>query len=184
MPMGTDINRKDLPLNRISIERATQQERLSYGALLAKLRSGKGVTQGDLEDRSGVTSRTIRNIETGAVAGQADKLIRLFFALGVDLDGEARAEVDSYVAMIAPLLQSIHPDHRLAAVSKVIPVLTDAVREHPNPSGSPSAPIPIGGNRRARVGGRRQNLESVDLASTPLAASTDNTPIDPDRGEA
>lgn len=184
MPMGSDINRKDLPLNRISIERATQQERLSYGGLLAKLRAEKGLTQAELEDRSGVTSRTIRNIESGTVAGQADKLIRLFVALGVDLDGDARAEVDSYVAMIAPLLQAIHPDHRLAAVSQVIPVLSDAVREHPNNNGdAPVAPIPIGG-RRGRVGGRRQNLESVDLTTTPVAASTDNTPISPDRGEA
>lgn len=183
MRMGTDINRKDLPLNRISIERATQQERLSYGALLAQLRAEKGVTQGELEERSGVTSRTIRNIETSAVAGQADKLIRLFVALGVDLDGEARAEVDSYVAMIAPLLRAIHPDHRLEAVSRVIPVLSDAVREHPN-NVEVAAPIAITAGRRPGVGGRRQNLESVDLATTPLAASTDNTPIDPDWGEA
>lgn len=183
MPMGTDMNRKDLPLNRISIERATQQERLSYGGLLAKLRADKGITQGELEDKSGVTSRTIRNIETGTVAGQADKLIRLFIALDVDLDGDARAEVDSYVAMIAPLLQAIHPDHRLAAVSQVIPVLSDAVRVHPNLDAI-TAPIAIGDVRRSRVGSRRQNLESVDLTSTPIAASTDNTPIDPDRGEA
>lgn len=183
MPMGTDMNRKDLPLNRISIERATQQERLSYGGLLAKLRADKGITQGELEDKSGVTSRTIRNIETGTVAGQADKLIRLFIALDVDLDGDARAEVDSYVAMIAPLLQAIHPDHRLAAVSQVIPVLSDAVRVHPNLDAI-TAPIALGDARRPRVGGRRQNLESVDLTSTPIAASTDNTPIDPDRGEA
>lgn len=183
MPMGTDMNRKELPLDRVSIERATQQERLSYGVLLAKLRGDKGVTQGDLEDKSGVTSRTIRNIETGAVAGQADKLIRLFVALGVDLDGDARAEVDSYIAMISPLLQAIHPDHRLAAVSRVIPVLSDAVREHPNSAPAPM-PIAIGKSRAARVGGRRDNLESVDLNNTPLAASKDNTPIDPERGEA
>lgn len=183
MPMGTDINRKELPLNRISIERATQQERLSYGGLLAKLRADKGITQGELEDKSGVTSRTIRNIETGTVAGQADKLIRLFIALGVDLDGDARAEVDSYVAMIAPLLQAIHPEHRFAAVSQVIPLLSDAVRAHPN-TDAIAAPIAIGDGRRTRVGGRRQNLESVDLSTTPIAASTDNTPISPDRGEA
>lgn len=183
MPMGTDINRKDLPLNRISIERATQQERLSYGGMVAKLRAEKGLTQGELEDRSGVTSRTIRNIETGAVAGQADKLISLFIALGVDLDGDARAEVDSYVAMIAPLLQAIHPDHRLSAVGQVIPILSDAVRAHPNLDAA-STPIPIGAGRRARVGGHRHDLEKADLDSTKIAATKDNTPIDPDRGEA
>lgn len=183
MRMGTDINRKDLPLNRISIERATQQERLSYGGVLAKLRAEKGLTQGELEDRSGVTSRTIRNIETGAVAGQADKLISLFIALGVDLDGDARAEVDSYVAMIAPLLQAIHPDHRLSAVGQVIPILSDAVRAHPNLEAA-STPIPIGSGRRARVGSHHHDLEKAELDSTKIAATKDNTPIDPDRGEA
>ncbi|MGO4488197.1 helix-turn-helix domain-containing protein [Microbacterium sp. 2RAF4] len=181
--MVTDINRKDLPLNRVSIERATQQERLSYGGLLAQLRSDKGVTQGELEERSGVTSRTIRNIETGSVAGQADKLIRLFIALGVDLDGDSRLEVDSYIAMIAPLIQAIHPDHRLAAVGQVIPVLSDAVRANPNLEGV-AAPIPIGGGRRARVGGLHQDLEKAPLDTTKIAATKDNTPISPDRGEA
>lgn len=184
MPMATDINRKDLPLNRISIERATQQERLSYGALIARLRSEKGLTQGELEGRSGVTSRTIRNIESGAVAGQADKLVRLFVALGIDLDGDARAEVDSYVAMIAPLLQAIHPDHRFGAVSQIIPVLSNAVREHPNTIESASSLIPINGRGRGGVRGHRQNLESVDLSTTQVAASRDNTPISPERGEA
>lgn len=183
MPMGTDINRKDLRLNRVSIERATQQERLSYGGMVAKLRAENGLTQGELEDRSGVTSRTIRNIETGAVAGQADKLISLFVALGVDLDGDARAEVDSYVAMIAPLLQAIHPDHRLAAVGQVIPILSDAVRAHPNLD-TASAPVPISSSRRTRVGSRRHDLEKATLDSTKIAATKDNTPIDPDRGEA
>lgn len=183
MPMATDTNRKDLPLTRMAIERATQQERLSYGALIATLRADRKVTQGELEERSGVTSRTIRNIESGTVAGQADKLISLFIALGVDLDGDARAEVDGYLAMIAPLLLSIDPDYRLAAVSDVIPVLTDAVRAHPRIEGA-AAPIAIDGRRKDRVGGRRQNLESATLDTTKIAASKDNTPINPDRGEA
>ncbi|CAN7514437.1 helix-turn-helix transcriptional regulator [Microbacterium maritypicum] len=181
--MASDNDRKELPLTRFAIERATQQERLSYGALLARLRDEKGVTQGELEERSGVTSRTIRNIENGTVAGQTDKLIRLFIALGADLDGDAREEVESYIAMIAPMLRAIHPDHRFAAVTQLVPILSDAVRANPN-SEIAKAPISIGGNRRARVGGRRQNLESVDLSTMPVAASTDNTPINPDRGEA
>lgn len=185
MPMATDIDRKDLPLTRVAIERATQQERLSYGAIIADLRAAKGITQGELEDRSGVTSRTIRNVETGAVAGQSEKLISLFLALGVDIDGDARSDVEPYLAMIAPLLMSIDPDHRLAAVTEVIPVLTQAVRLNPHtPSGGAPAPVDISAARRASVGGRHQDLEKAKLDTTKIAASKDNTPIDPDRGEA
>lgn len=175
--MVRDGNRKDLTLTRVAIERATQQERLSYGALVEQLRKGRGFTQGQLEERSGVTSRTIRNIESGAVAGQADKLIRLFIALEVDLDGEERAEVEPHLAVIAPLLRSIHPDYRLNAVTAIIPTLTEAMREHPAGAVDDLA-------ARRNVRRSRQDLESAPLDSTTLAASTDNTPIDPERGGA
>lgn len=134
MPMASDIDRKKIALTRTAIERATQQERLLYGQLIAELRKEQEVTQEELAGRSEVTSRTIRNIETGEVAGQADKLIRLFVALNVDLDGTLwTADVHRYTSMLAPLIRAIHPDHRLAAVTDLMPVLSRAVQAHPNP---------------------------------------------------
>lgn len=138
MPVNTGSHRKDLPLRRDAIERATQQERLSYGALVAELRKARGLTQAQLEDRSNVTSRTIRNIETGAVAPQADKLISLFIALELDLDGDPWAGVESHLATIAPVLRGIHPDYRTEAVSNVMPALVNAMREHPADVGDDS----------------------------------------------
>lgn len=133
MPMASDMDRKNIPLTRTAIERATQQERLLYGGLIADIRKDKGMTQESLAERSGVTSRTIRNIEGGENAGQADKLIRLFIALDIDLDGTLwTADVHRYTSMLAPLIHAIHPDHRLAAVTDLMPVLTRAVQAHPN----------------------------------------------------
>lgn len=131
--MATENNRKDLMLTRAAIERATQKERLLYGALVAELRAERRLTQQSLADRSGVTSRTIRNIEKGDVSPQADKLIRLYTALDIDLDGTLwDADVYRYTAMIAPLIRDIHPSYRLDAVAEVIPALSRSVGKHPN----------------------------------------------------
>lgn len=135
MPMASDIDRKDIPLTRIAIERATQQERLLYGQLIADIRKDKGMTQEALAERSGVTSRTIRSIELGDTAGQADKLTRLFIALDIDLDGTLwTVDIHRYTSMLAPLIHAIHPDYRLAAVTDLMPVLSRAVQAHPNGS--------------------------------------------------
>lgn len=135
IPMPSDSARKNISLTRYAIERATQQERLLYGHLFADLRKERGVTQEAVAERSGVTSRTIRNIETGEVAGQADKLIRLFIALDIDLDGTLwSADVHRYTSMLAPLIHGIHPEHRLEVVGEIIPILTRAVTAHPNAS--------------------------------------------------
>ncbi len=164
-----------MPLSRTAIERATQQERLLYGALIEGIRKAKSLTQTELEERSGVTSRTIRNIETGAVAGQADKLIRLFIALEVDLDGAERAEVDQYLSMLAPLIRSIAPDHRLAAVTSILPTLTDAVREHPNLTDTyEHQELPVLDEHRAR---------KLRTESTALAARRGESDADRDHGE-
>lgn len=133
MPMASDADRKNIPLTKVAIERATQQERLLYGQLVADIRRDKGLTQEALAERSGVTSRTIRNIETGQAAGQADKLIRLFIALDVDLDGTLwTTDVHRYTSMLAPLIHAIDPDHRLGVVGELMPILTRAVQAHPN----------------------------------------------------
>lgn len=148
MRMATDNDRKELPLTRTCIERASQQERLSYGPIIEKLRKAKGLSQEKLADASWVTSRTIRNIESGAKAGQVEKLIQLFLALEVDIDGDKREAVEPFLAMIAPMLLAITPGRRLAVVTDMIPVLAEAVRRYPNVSDGPislddRAPCPV-----------------------------------------
>lgn len=140
--MADNNRRKNIPLTRIAIERATQQERLLYGELVADLRKERGLTQEVLSERADVTSRTIRNIETGESAGQADKLIRLFIALDIDLDGTLwTADVHRYTSMIAPLIRGIDPDYRLEVVGELIPILTRAIGVHPNRDvGGPAQP--------------------------------------------
>lgn len=178
MPMIEARAGKDLPMTRIAIENASQQSRLLYGPVIAELRRARGMSQAELEGASGVTARTIRNIETGKVAGQADNLIRLLIALGVDVDGQRFGEVEPYARMLAPVILRIHPDYRATAVADAIDMLSEAVIEHPNvkPGGANLTPL------RRNVRPDDEDLHEVDLTASAerLAASTDDTTPDPD----
>lgn len=130
--VDTTSQGKNLPLTRYAIEKATQQERLLYGRVVAELIEQSGLQQKEIAEASNVTARTIRNIVKGETAPQADKLIALLITLGVDLDGEAEREVRPYTQMLAPVIRRIHPDYRDAAVSEAIGGLSDAALAHPN----------------------------------------------------
>lgn len=161
----TDNDRKSPELTISGIQSATQQERLSYGESVALLRRRASMSQVALAEAANVTDRTIRNIEGGKVAGQADVLIRIFRALGVELEGPRwSSETQQYVSMLAPMIERIAPTARLRTISRVIEILSDAMELAPN------------------VGGVS---EPVDLHTVPFtgreAATRDNTPIDPER---
>ena len=123
---------KDLPLTRQAILLATQQDRLRYGEVFARLLSESGVLQKEIADRANVSARTIRNIAQGKVAAQADKLIALFIALGIELDGDPDADVRTYTRMLAPLIRRIQPEHRSTAVADAVDTLTEHLFTHPN----------------------------------------------------
>lgn len=129
--MNTTGEGKDLPLTRYAIEKASQQDRLSYGALVADLISRSPMSQKDLAEAAGVSARTIRNIVQGRVAPQADNLTALLIALDIDIDGFEDADVRSYTKMLAPVIRRIHPDHRTEAVSDAIGLLSDAALRNP-----------------------------------------------------
>lgn len=129
--MTQNAEGKDLALTRYAIEKADQQERLSYGALLADLIHRSGLQQKDLAEAAGVSARTIRNIIQGKVAPQADNIIALLLALNIDVDDQADADVRSWTKMLAPVIRRIHPDHRATAVAGAIGVLSDAAVQHP-----------------------------------------------------
>lgn len=176
---GAD-ERKDLPLTRYAIEKASHQRRQAYAEVLADLIAGSDLRQKELAEASGVTARTIRNIVQGKNAPQADKIIALMLALGVDIDGGEDLDVRPYTKILAPVIRRIDPDHRAAAVSDAIGILSDAAVAHPDRSRGPGVtPLP-----RRDVGGTREDLETVSLDSAKLAASRDDTSVDPGRGES
>lgn len=171
--------RKDLPLTRYAIEKASPQERMVYGKLLTELIERSDLQQKELADAAGVTARTIRNITQGKSAPQAEKILSLMRALGVDVDESADLDVRPYTKMLAPVIRRIDPDHRAEAVSEAIGILSDAALAHPNLTRLATvSPLP------RRNAAALQDLESAELDPAKLAASTDDTPVDPARGES
>lgn len=132
---------KDLPLTRYAIESASQQERLLYGEMFKRLFAESGIQQKELAERANVTARTIRNIEQGKVAAQAEKLVSLFIALGIELDGDPDADVRTYTRMLAPVIRRISPEHRSIAVADAVDTLTEHLFRHPNTHLAPVTPL-------------------------------------------
>lgn len=132
--MNSDADRKNLSLTRDAINQASQQARLLYGALVKQMREDSRLTQDEVASRSGVSARTIRNIESQAVAGQAEKLIKIFIALGADLDGDLYSvDTQRHLRLLGSLLVRIDPDFREAAVAQTAVMLADEIRKHPSP---------------------------------------------------
>jgi transcriptional regulator with XRE-family HTH domain len=177
--MTTTDERKDLPLTRYAIERASHDERRSYAVVLSELIARSELQQKDLADAAGITARTIRNIIQGKNVPQADKILALMRALGVDIDGEDDLDVRPYTKMLAPVIRRIDPDQRAAAVSDAIGILSDAAVAHPDRTRLAQ----VNALPRRDVGGAGEDLQTVSLEGAQLAASTDNSPIDPSRGE-
>lgn len=176
--MPSTGERKDLPLTRYAIERASHNERVAYARVLSQLIERSDLKQKELADASGITARTIRNIVQGKNTPQVDKILALMLALGVDIDGADDLDVRPYTKMLAPVIRRIDPDHRATAVSEAIGVLSDAAVAHPDPTRRHLTPVAV-----RDVGGTSEDLETVPLEGSKLAASTDNTPVDPARAE-
>lgn len=178
--MTESVERKDLPLTRYAIEKASHRERMAYGPLLADYIARSDLQQKQIAEAAGVTARTIRNIVQGKSAPQADKIVALLMALGVDVDGGEDADVRPYTKMLAPLIRRIDPNYRATAVSEAIGVLSDVAVAHPDPAHLARI-TPI---TRRDVGGQGQDLGTVPLDGAKVAASDDDTPVEPSRGES
>lgn len=125
------------------VHNATQQERLSYGAYVKEMRTKLEITQEELAEAAGITSRTLSNIENQKTAGQADKLVRIFRALGIELEYPAWSqETQSYIAMIAPLLEKINPVKRLAVMQEVLTLLADEIETADSSDSGPNSSQP------------------------------------------
>lgn len=171
--------RKDLPLTRYAIEKASHQQRMEYGPLLAEYIARSDLQQKQLAEAAGVTARTIRNIIQGKSAPQADKIISLLIALGVDVDGGEDLDVRPYTKMLAPVIRRIDPDYRAVAVSEAIGILSDAAVTHPDRAHLAR----VTAFPRRDVGGERDDLQTVPLHGAKVAASNDATSVAPDRAE-
>ncbi|WP_169581809.1 MULTISPECIES: helix-turn-helix transcriptional regulator [Microbacterium] len=177
--MTADEERKDLALTRYAIEKADHRERLSYAAVLADLIQRSSLLQKELAEASGVTARTIRNIVQGKSAPQADKILALLRALDVDVDGDDDLDVRPYTKMLAQVIRRIAGEHRAAAVSDAIGVLSDAALAHPDQA----VLARVTKISPPDVGRGGQDLETAPLDPAALAASTDDSAVDPARGE-
>ncbi len=124
----SESDQKDVLRAVVNIHGATPRERLAYGPYVSELRSKLGLTQKELAEAAGITERTLGNIENQRHTGQVGKLVRVFRALGIELEHPRwTAETERYLAMIAPLIEKISPSKRLRAMTHVISLLTDAI---------------------------------------------------------
>ena len=142
--MNTNADRKKIINTLADIKTATQQERLSYGGYVKQLRESLNLNQAELAEAANTTARTVGNIERQAHAGQADVLIRIFRALGIELENKGwSTETEHYLAMIAPLIERIHPRTRPKTMTQVIDLLSDAIANDPNvrPQGDNIDPV-------------------------------------------
>ncbi|MGR6579308.1 helix-turn-helix domain-containing protein [Rhodococcus qingshengii] len=108
-----------------------EQARESWASKIKPARVAKGLTQQELADMSGVARRTIGNIEGGKMVPQIAVLRRLLIALdlGPDPAGSYPDWVEEWLAVIAPLIQSIPQPPRNRVMTDVVLMLGNAVAE-------------------------------------------------------
>lgn len=97
-------------------------ERRAWGPVVAIARKTRGMTQEALAVAAGITRPTLRGIERGDTAPQADKLMPVLRALGLvdDLD---HPDVTEFLARLRPLLQQLDADTR----ARLMPALVQMV---------------------------------------------------------
>lgn len=103
-------------------------ERRAWGPLIRAARKSAGVYLEELETKSGVSRRTISDIERGNKVGQEDKIRALLRALGIPQPLELDADVKGFVAMLGPLLQRLGPDERARVMPAVVSLVAEELR--------------------------------------------------------
>lgn len=118
---------KEHDLSAIDWSRTTAQERLSYGSLVKNLRLARGYKQEDLSAMSGVSRKTIGNIESQKTAGQPLIMERLFRHLGVTGPAPLDSDVQNYLTIIGPLIAAIPGPLRKQVLTRVVEILVEAI---------------------------------------------------------
>lgn len=130
--------------------RMDSSERAALGPLIREARKGIGMKLEELEDASGISRRTISDIERGIRVGNTETLRRLLPLLGVQVTAALDPDVRAFIEMLGPLLQRLSQDERGAVMPVVVKIVAEALRP-------PSGPIEAGGDtgagdRQGRVG--------------------------------
>lgn len=155
-------------------ENLTSDERAELAKMVKPLRQAAGLTKKDVYDEAKISRQTLDNIENGVTVPQADVLLRVLDVVGYEIAGpEFDAQTETWLAMLGALIEAIPADRRAGAVDRIIRALALETRR----SEGVVTQVDFG------VGRSRKDLETAPLDSTKIAASKDNTPVDPSRGE-
>ena len=100
----------------------------SFAALLQRWRHSSNLTQEGLAERSGLSPRSIQNLESGRVSRPRRDSVRLL-ADALGLTGRARAEFEHAARIGAPTPITEVPSHRGMPVVTVRITLADNLRQ-------------------------------------------------------
>lgn len=109
----------------------TEQERGEFARRIAPRRAEKRLTQAELGEMSGVSARTVGNIEAGHTTPQADVLRRLAVALDLAPEPHLDSDVEGWLAMVGPLLQAMSRGQRARMMGEFLPKLVNAIKNDP-----------------------------------------------------
>ena len=100
-------------------------------------------------------------------------LIRIYDALGIDIaPPEFEEQTQQWLGMLGALIEAVPSERRPDAIDKVVVLLSGEIAQRSNVTAFP----------KRNVGTpRHTELETVKLDTAKLAASRDNTPVDPER---
>lgn len=124
------MNAQDDAQDRHSARPLTRQERVLYAARVAPAREALGITQADLATAAGISRGTVGNIESGETVPQSAVLWRLLGVLEIRPDQSEQwpPEVESWLALMAPMLASMDPSVRERVMVSVMQQLGRALR--------------------------------------------------------
>lgn len=110
-------------------DRMTEQEREAWARKVRPARLEKGITQDELEMMSGVSRRTIGNIEAGRMIPQAKNLRKLMVALdlGPDPADSYPDWVHTWLAIFGPLIAKLPEEGRGEVLSSIVTTLGEAI---------------------------------------------------------
>jgi len=161
-------------MSRNSSVKLTAQERLALARQVKELRQRAGLKQEDLAENAGVSRQTLSDIENANTnAPQMKTLIRIYDALGIDIaPPEFEEQTKQWLGMLGALIEAVPSERRPDAIDKVVVLLSSEIAQRSNVTAFP----------KRNVGTpRHTELETVKLDTAKLAATRDNTPVDPER---
>jgi transcriptional regulator with XRE-family HTH domain len=101
-------------------------DRRGWGAVVLLARKGRGMTQEQLKDASGVSRPTIRGIEKGTTNPHPEQLNRVLAALDL-LDDPAHPDIAVFLAKLRPLLRQMDAPTRAHLMPAVVALVEQAL---------------------------------------------------------